>query len=130
MGSSVPLNIWRSAANCRKRSKWIPDIHVLLITQCSLSPLWLGNSFLSLLLLLLLLASRLQNKCLLPVYPVFAENSGKSTQAKCCQKSSPLSSPPHPCTPFWGQTQVLKGLQLPATMACHVVQPQLRKQHL
>lgn len=37
MGSSVPLNIWRLAASHRKRSRWFPDIHMLLITQRSFS---------------------------------------------------------------------------------------------
>lgn len=130
MGTTAMLNIWRSATNHRKRSRWFPDIHVLLIIQCSLSPLQPWNSFHSLLFLLILLASRLQTKCLLPVCSVVAKTSGKYTQTKSCRESSPLSSSSDLCTHFWEQTKALMGLQLPATMAYHMVQPQLRKQHL
>lgn len=101
---------------------------MLLITQRSSFPR-LGNSFLSLLLPLLVLASRLQTKCSLPVHFVFAEMLVSPLRPSVA-RSHLLS--PHPChAPFWGQTQALKGLQLPAaTMAYHVVQPQLSKQHL
>lgn len=51
-GSSIPLNIWRLAANSRKRSRWFPDVRMLLITQHSLSAPRTRNSFVLSLLLL------------------------------------------------------------------------------
>lgn len=131
MGSSVPLNIWQLAANSRKRSKWFPDVHVLLITQCSLSPPQPGN--------LLPLTSAPSPRagwqttnCLFQAspstHPVFAKILVIPLRLRVVKLHlvSPHPTIPLPChTPFYGQTQEVKCLQLLASVACHVVQPNL-----